>query len=121
LDSLELIKPISRSSPTRIVLLVLDGLGGLANPQTGKTELETANKPSLDKLAARGVCGLIDLVSPGITPGSAPGHLALFGYDPVSFSIGRGVLEAIGIDFDLKQGDVSLGNWRILRSVIGTF
>ena len=107
MDNLELIKPISRSSPTRIVLLVLDGLGGLANPQTGRTELETANTPSLDKLATRGVCGLIDMVSPGITPGSAPGHLALFGYDPVSFNIGRGVLEAIGIDFDLQQGDVA--------------
>jgi len=105
--NLELIKPISRSSPTSIVLLVIDGLGGLPNPQTGKTELETANTPNLDKLATRGICGLIDPVSPGITPGSAPGHLALFGYDPVSFNIGRGVLEAIGIDFDIQQGDVA--------------
>ena len=108
MDSLELlIKPISRSSPTRIVLLVIDGLGGLPAPQTGKTELETANTPNLDQLATRGICGLIDPVGPGITPGSAPGHLALFGYDPVSFNIGRGVLEAIGIDFDLQQGDVA--------------
>ena len=105
--NLELIKSISRSSPTSIVLLVIDGLGGLPNPQTGKTELETANTPNLDKLATRGICGLIDPVSPGITPGSAPGHLALFGYDPISFNIGRGVLEAIGIDFDLQQGDVA--------------
>ena len=105
--SLELIKEIARPSPTRIVLLVIDGLGGLPNPETGKTELETANTPNLDKLAAKGICGLIDLVSPGITPGSAPGHLALLGYNPISFNIGRGVLEAIGIDFDLQPEDVA--------------
>jgi len=105
--SLELIKSISRSSPTKIVLLVVDGLGGLPQPQTGKTELETAKTPNLDKLAAKGICGLIDPVSPGITPGSAPGHLALFGYNPVNFNIGRGVLEAIGIDFDLEPGDIA--------------
>ena len=104
---MELIKPISRSSPTKIVLLVIDGLGGLPHPQTGRTELETANTPNLDKLATKGICGLIDPVSPGITPGSAPGHLALFGYDPVTFNIGRGALEAIGVDFDLQQGDVA--------------
>ena len=104
---LELIKTISRSSPSKIVLLVIDGLGGLPHPDTGKTELETASTPNLDKLAAEGVCGLGDPVGPGITPGSAPGHLALFGYDPVSGNIGRGVLEAVGIDFDLHPGDVA--------------
>ena len=104
---MELIKSISRSSPTKIVLLVIDGLGGLPRPETGKTELETASTPNLDKLAAKGVCGLSDPVGPGITPGSAPGHLALFGYDPVSFNIGRGVLEAMGIDFDLQPGDAA--------------
>jgi len=107
MDSLELIKPISKSSPTKIVLLVIDGLGGLPHPRTGKTELETADTPNLDQLVAEGVCGLIDPVSPGITPGSAPGHLALFGYDPVSCNIGRGVLEAIGVDFDLQREDVA--------------
>jgi len=105
--NLELIKPISRSSPTKIVLLVIDGLGGLPHPQTGKTELETANTPNLDQLATKGICGLIDPVSPGITPGSSPAHLALFGYNPISFNIGRGVLEAIGIDFNLEHGDVA--------------
>jgi len=105
--NLELIKSISRSSPTKIVLLVIDGLGGLPRPETGKTELETAGTPNLDKLVAKGVCGLSDPVGPGITPGSAPGHLALFGYDPVSFNIGRGVLEAMGIDFDLQPGDAA--------------
>jgi 2,3-bisphosphoglycerate-independent phosphoglycerate mutase len=105
--NLELIKSISNPSPSKIVLVVIDGLGGLPNPETGKTELETANTPNLNQLAAKGICGLTDPVSPGITPGSAPGHLALFGYDPVSFSIGRGVLEAIGISFDLEPRDVA--------------
>lgn len=107
MDSLELVKPISKTSPARIVLLVIDGLGGLPNPQTGKTELETADTPNLDRLAAEGICGLIDPVRPGITPGSAPGHLALFGYDPVGYNIGRGALEATGIDFDLRREDVA--------------
>ena len=107
LPNLELIKTIAKPSPAKIVLLVIDGLGGLPNPQTGKTELETANTPNLDQLATKAICGLIDPVSPGITPGSAPGHLALFGYDPLSFNIGRGVLEAIGIDFDLESGDIA--------------
>jgi len=87
--------------------LVIDGLGGLPHPETGKTELETASTPNLDQLATKGICGLTDPVSPGITPGSSPGHLALFGYNPVSFDIGRGVLEAIGIDFDLQTDDVA--------------
>jgi len=107
MDNLDLIKLISRSSPTRIILLVIDGLGGLSHPETGKTELETASTPNLDKLAAEGICGLIDPVGPGITPGSAPGHLALFGYDPIAFNIGRGVLEAVGIDFNLQTGDIA--------------
>ena len=106
INNLELIKQISRPSPTKIVLLVVDGLGGLPRSETGKTELETANTPNLDKLAARSVCGLSTPIGPGITPGSAPGHLALFGYDPVDDIIGRGVLEAVGIDFDLQSNDV---------------
>ncbi len=105
--NLERIKEIAQLSPSKIVLLVIDGLGGLPDPETGKTELETANTPNLDQLAAKGICGLTDPVGPGITPGSSPGHLALFGYDPVSHNIGRGVLEAIGIDFQLQPGDVA--------------
>jgi 2,3-bisphosphoglycerate-independent phosphoglycerate mutase len=107
MSNLDLIRTISQPSPQKIMLLVVDGLGGLPHADTGKTELETARKPNLDALAARGICGLADPVGPGITPGSAPGHLALFGYDPIEFNIGRGVLEAVGIDFDLKPGDVA--------------
>ncbi len=107
MDSLDLIKEISRPSSTKIVLLVIDGLGGLPHPKTGKTELETANTPNLDQLAAKGICGLIDPVGRGITPGSTPGHLALFGYDPVKFNIGRGVVEAMGIDLDLQSADIA--------------
>jgi len=106
-SSLELIRSVAKSSPSKIVLMIIDGLGGLPDPETGKTELETANTPNLDKLATKGVCGLSDPVSPGITPGSAPGHLALFGYNPVRFSIGRGVLEALGINFDLQSDDIA--------------
>jgi 2,3-bisphosphoglycerate-independent phosphoglycerate mutase len=105
--NLEIIKSIARPTPSKIVLLVIDGLGGLPHPETGRTELEAARTPNLDKLAAQGICGLLDPVGPGITPGSAPGHLALFGYDPVTFNIGRGVLEAVGIDFPLQSGDVA--------------
>ena len=105
--NLELIRRIAQPSPTKIILLVIDGLGGLPDPHTGRTELETASTPNLDRLAARGICGLADIVGRGITPGSAPGHLALFGYDPLSCNIGRGVLEAVGIDFSLESGDVA--------------
>ncbi len=107
IDNLDLMKEIAISSPTKIVLLVIDGLGGLPSPKTGRTELGTANTPNLDRLANKGICGLIDPVSPGITPGSTPGHLALFGYDPLKFNIGRGVVEAMGIDFDLRPGDIA--------------
>jgi len=105
--SLDLIKEISRTTPEKIVLLVIDGLGGLPDPETGRTELETARIPNLDALAKQGICGMADPIAPGITPGSGPGHLALFGYDPVACNIGRGVLEAVGIDIELKAGEVA--------------
>jgi len=104
---LEHIKRIARTSPSKIVLMIIDGIGGLPHPETGKTELETARKPNLNRIARDSVCGLIDPVSPGITPGSAPGHLAIFGYDPVKYNIGRGVLEAVGIDVELKAQDIA--------------
>jgi len=105
--SQELIKELAITSPDKIVMLILDGLGGLPDFKTGRTELETARIPNLDALAAKGICGLADPIAPGITPGSGPGHLALFGYDPVKCEIGRGALEATGIDIELKKGDIA--------------
>jgi 2,3-bisphosphoglycerate-independent phosphoglycerate mutase len=104
---LTLLTRLSIRSESKIVILVIDGLGGLPRPETGKSELETADTPNLNGLASQGICGLIDPVAPGITPGSGPGHLAIFGYDPIEYDLGRGVLEATGIDFDLKENDVA--------------
>ncbi|MCD5403653.1 MAG: 2,3-bisphosphoglycerate-independent phosphoglycerate mutase [SAR202 cluster bacterium] len=94
-------------TPSKMVLLVADGLGGLAHPETGKSELETAHTPNLDALAQKSACGLTTPVLPGVAPGSGPGHLALFGYDPLKHQIGRGALEALGIEVELASGDVA--------------
>src|SRR3989337_78045 len=104
---LELIRALAVPNDTKIVLAVVDGLGGLPHPGTGRTELEAADTPHLDRLAAGSLCGLTLPVGYGVTPGSGPGHLALFGYDPQRYTVGRGVLEALGIDFDLQPSDVA--------------
>jgi 2,3-bisphosphoglycerate-independent phosphoglycerate mutase len=97
---------------TKIAMIIMDGLGGLPLEPGGKTELETAQKPNLDKLAAQSALGLSVPVAPGITVESGPGHLGLFGYDPIQYTIGRGVLEAVGVDFDLGPNDVAArGNY----------
>jgi 2,3-bisphosphoglycerate-independent phosphoglycerate mutase len=104
---LDLIRSLAVDNTTKVVLLSLDGLGGLPRPETGRSELETARLPHLSALATDAACGLIRHVAPGITPGSGPGHLGLFGYDPLAFQVGRGVLEALGIEFDLRAGDLA--------------
>lgn len=96
-----------RATPSKIVMLVVDGLGGVPHPETGKSELEVAQLPNLDELARHSACGLTTPVMHGVTPGSGPGHMALFGYDPVKYLMGRGVLEALGIGVDLAEGDVA--------------
>ena len=104
---LEQVQDCYVSTSSKMVLLVVDGLGGLAHPETRLSELETANIPNLDAMAQESACGLTTPVLPGIAPGSGPGHLALFGYDPLKYIIGRGALEALGIDVDLQPGDVA--------------
>jgi 2,3-bisphosphoglycerate-independent phosphoglycerate mutase len=108
----DLTRELQESNGSRIVLLVADGVGGLPLEPGGTTELESARTPNLDALARDGVCGLSVPVMPGITPGSGPGHLGLFGYDPLEYRIGRGVLEALGINFQVGPKDVAIrGNF----------
>ena len=108
----DLVRSLREPSDSKIVMVVADGLGGLPLEPRGQTELETASTPNLDGAAREGVCGLSIPVLPGITPGSGPGHLALFGYDPLEYHIGRGILEALGINFPVGPKDVAIrGNF----------
>ncbi|MCA9133075.1 MAG: 2,3-bisphosphoglycerate-independent phosphoglycerate mutase, partial [Planctomycetales bacterium] len=108
MDMHTLTRDLYAKNNSKIVMLVGDGLGGLPLTPGGKTELETAQTPNLDALAGRGVQGLSIPVKPGIAPGSGPGHLGLFGYDPLRYQIGRGALEATGIGFQMQPGDVAI-------------
>ncbi len=108
----DLIKSLARTTDTKIVLLVMDGLGGIPHPRTLRTELEDAQTDNLDRLARASQTGLSIPVARGITPGSGPGHLSLFGYDPIKYLIGRGILEALGLEMDVRDGDVAArGNY----------
>ncbi len=100
-------RELSVQTESKIVLLVVDGLGGLPMEPGGQTELEAAATPNLDALAARSDLGLSRPVAAGVSPGSGPGHLALFGYDPLRFQVGRGVLSALGVGFELQKSDLA--------------
>jgi len=104
---IDLMRELAIEGHTKILLVVMDGLGGLPLTPDGPTELEAAHTPNLDALAGRSICGMSTPIAPGISPGSGPGHLALFGYDPLEYEIGRGVLEALGIGFDLQPDDLA--------------
>lgn len=111
----ELIDQLTIENDSKIVFLILDGLGGLQMEGHPTTELEAAHTPNMDRLVAESTCGLMIPVEPGVTPGSGPGHFALFGYDPVQANIGRGVLSAAGLEFDLTDRDVAArGNFATL-------
>jgi 2,3-bisphosphoglycerate-independent phosphoglycerate mutase len=107
MDNLALMRELHQPAETKIVMVVIDGVGGLPREPGGPTELEAAHTPNLDALAAEAMCGLSTAIFPGVTPGSGPSHLSLFGYDPLRYDIGRGVLEALGIGFDLQPNDVA--------------
>lgn len=114
---LNILPSLLRRNNSKIVLLVMDGLGGLPLVPSGPTTLEAAQTPNMDRLAAEGMLGRSVPVRPGITPGSGPAHLAMFGYDPLEYTVGRGVMEALGIGMEIKSGDVAArGNFCALDS-----
>jgi 2,3-bisphosphoglycerate-independent phosphoglycerate mutase len=104
---LDLMRELSVKTDSKIVLLVIDGVGGLPMGPSGRTELEAAGTPNLDSLAALSDLGLSRPVAAGVSPGSGPGHLALFGYDPLRYLVGRGVLSALGVGFELGENDLA--------------
>lgn len=115
MDMLSVVEELAQPSGSKIMLVVLDGVGGLPQQPGGLTELATAHTPNLDALAQRSALGLQTLVAPGIAPGSGPGHLALFGYDPIRYQVGRGALSAIGLGASFGRGDVGVrGNFATL-------
>lgn len=101
------LRPLVQDNGSKIILYVWDGLGDIPSGPKGLTPLQAAKTPNADRLAAEGVSGRLEPVYPGVTPGSGPGHLGLFGYDPIEYPIGRGALEAVGIGFDFRHGDVA--------------
>ncbi len=103
----EVLRTLARSNGTKVVLLVMDGLGGLPLSPDGQTELEAAHTPNMDRLAREGSTGLHVPIALGVSPGSGPAHLALFSYTPIQYEVGRGVLEALGIGFDLQPHDLA--------------
>ncbi|WP_291431676.1 2,3-bisphosphoglycerate-independent phosphoglycerate mutase [Deinococcus sp.] len=114
-DLLDTIRDLAKPTDSKILMVVLDGVGGLPLETNGDTELATAKTPNLDALAAQSQLGAVELVGAGITPGSGPGHLSLFGYDPLRYVVGRGALSAVGIGVKLGAGDVAVrGNFATL-------
>ena len=112
---LDTIRSLVKKTDSKILMVVLDGVGGLPLSLGGETELATATTPNLDALARQAQLGQVELVAAGITPGSGPGHLALFGYDPFKYVVGRGALSAVGIGVKLGYGDVAVrGNFATL-------
>ncbi len=107
-EYLRLLDGLTIPNDTKIIFFIIDGMGGLPVEPGGKTEMEAARLPNLDALAAQSACGLLEPIGPGISPGSGPGHFALFGYNPIKTVVGRGRLEAAGIGLEMTEKDVAV-------------